>query len=342
MNIKLIITVLAAALTLALILALIWWVAIPIKARPGAVDASVSFANAAGEDAPQFSEAYFAHDGHSLHYVTAGEGEVVLFVHGFPSYWFAFTRQMQALKKDYRVVAIDGLGAGMSDAPGDVEAYRLEAMAAHVNALIEHIGVDSVHLVGHDWGAAFVLGFAQRYPRRVRTVTGISAPPQSVMLELIEKNEEQRENFAYIERVKKANSILLLALGVGRRIYSGAYGPLVADGKLSEEEGELFRRATGSPKRVNAHINWYRANVPAFDEITDGDFWPSRKARVSAPALFIWGLEDPIVTAAAVEEIQAIADNLELLSLPDVGHWPQIDEAETVTAAIRERLSSQY
>ena len=55
---------------------------------------------------------------YDLHYIDTGTGDTVVFIHGFSAYWFAFIRQIQSLKKDYRAVAIDGLGAGRSGAPG--------------------------------------------------------------------------------------------------------------------------------------------------------------------------------------------------------------------------------
>lgn len=315
------------------LLAAAYWASSPIKVEPDSIDPSVTYANRTG-NLPIYREGYFEYEGQQLHYVEAGQGDVILFIHGFPSYWYSFIRQMDALKQDYRVVAIDGLGAGRSSAPRDVSAYRLETMTAHVDELINHLGADKVHIVGHDWGAAFALGFAQRYPERVRTVTGLSAPPQNIILELLETSAAQREIFTYVERFKKANSLLLFATGIEERIWEGAYKPLVIEGKMNDTEGRLFRKATNNPKRINTHINWYRANIPAPHRIKDHDYWPNRRARITAPALFIWGDEDRIITAETVDEIRSITDNLSTLPLEGVGHWPQFEETEKVTASI--------
>lgn len=329
---------LAGSLVFAVLIAL-YWASTPIKVDPHSSDASVIHANTIRASDHTYREAYFEYQERRLHYVEAGKGDVILFIHGFPSYWYSFIRQMDALKSNYRVVAIDGLGAGRSDAPHDIDAYKLEAMTAHIDALIDHLGADKIHIVGHDWGAAFALGFAQRYPERVHTVTGLSAPPQSVILELLEASAAQRETFAYIERFKKANPLLLLATGIERRIWEGAYEPLVTDKKLSEAEGQLFRDATGNPKRINAHINWYRANIPSPEAIKTNDYWPSRSARITVPALFIWGNEDWIISTEAIDEIQSISDDIVMLPLEGVGHWPQIEQADQVTSSIRALLS---
>ena len=331
-----------AVLVIGACAALFYWMFTPIKADSASHDPFVEYARADHESLSPYREAYFEYGGHKLHYVEAGpkagQDNIVLFIHGFPSNWYSLVRQMDALKDNYRVVAIDGLGAGRSDAPLEVEAYKLEAMAAHLDALIHHLGADRVHLVGHDWGAAFALGFAQRFPQRVRTVAGLSAPPQNILLELLATSPQEHETFAYVERLKKANPLLLLATRIERRIWENAYAPLVEAGKLSETEGRMLARAAGQPKRLNAHINWYRANIPAPHLIKEGDYWPSRKASISVPALFIWGDEDRIISADLVAKLEALSDDITLRPMEGVGHWPQIERPDDVSASIRAHL----
>ncbi len=296
------------------------WTWIPVSVDRETTDPAISYANAQNVNSAQYKEAYFEHRGLQLHYVEAGEGEIVLFLHGFPSFWYSHIRQMDAFKADHRVIAIDGLGAGRSDAPQDVDAYRLEPMVKHLIALLDHLGADKVHLVGHDWGSGLAYAFAQSHPHRLHSVTGTGAIPHSVILDLLQTDEEHRKVGAYVERFKSASPFLLLVLRISRQIYSGAYQPLVEAGKLRKEEGELFRTATSDPKRINAHINWYRANLPRPEDIEDGDYYPRRGTRVTVPALFIWGSEDPIVTQAGVERLRSISDQLDTLKVPGAGH----------------------
>lgn len=323
-----------------MVLIAVIWMMIPVSADVSEPDPAVVHANRASTEEVYMS-AYFEHDGHVLHYVEAGEGELVLFLHGFPSYWFSFIRQMDALKGDYRVVAIDGLGAGKSDAPQNVDAYKLENMAAHLHALIDHLGAEKIHIVGHDWGSTFAFGFAQRYPDRVASVTGLSAPPQNVLLNLMQRDVSLRQTSAYIDRLKQANPLFIKALGAGRRIWTGAYEPLVKKGLLTPKEGDLFREATGNPKRIDAHINWYRANIPSFDAIKDADFWPNRMARLAMPAQIIWGQDDRVFANEYAEATKINSDDMRFLSLADVGHWPHVEKPEIVTQAIEELISEK-
>ena len=327
-----------AAVLVVVVATAVGWSLLPPGTDRDVPDRALLTLTARSSGGPEFDEAYFEYEQLTLHYVEAGEGDPVVLLHGFPSFWFSLVRQIEHLAQDHRVIAIDGLGAGKSDAPRSIAHYELEAMSRHVMALLNDLHVDQAHLIGHDWGSALAIGMAQRYPSRVLSVTGISAPPLNAILYGLENDSAARESARYVERFKKANPLLLLALDTADSIYSGAYKPLVDDGKLSRDEGELFRRATSDPRRINAHINWYRANVPAPGEVMEADFWPGRDARVSVPALYIWGVDDPIYNQATIDRLLALSDDAELLMLPGIGHWPHVREAERVNAAIRENL----
>lgn len=332
------------AIVLALVagaaLAAFGWSRWPISVERQSPDPAVTYANAAGDPAAGFTEGYFAYDGLTLHYVEAGQGETILFLHGFPSYWPSFIKQMEALKADYRVIAIDGLGAGRSDAPLDQDRYRLEAMSAHVLALLNHLSVERVHLVGHDWGAGLAFALAQGYPQRVRSVTGIGAPPQTVLVEALERDPATRRRAAYVERLKRASPVLILATGGQNRVWDGAYEPLVRSGAMQPELGALFREATGDPKRLDAQINWYRANLPAPDAIVDDSYWPRRDARLSGPAQIIWGDRDRVFSDSYVALMRERSTDLTALEMEDTGHWPHVERAEAVTQAIRQLIET--
>lgn len=316
------------------------WAIQPISIDREQPDPAVEFLASRVTDEIRYREGFFEHGSTTLHYVEVGTGETIVFLHGFPSFWLSLVRQIEYFSNNYRVIAVDGLGAGKSDAPSDVDLYKLEAMSAHLGALMDHVGEEQFHLVGHDWGSAFAIGFAQRYPQRVLSVTGISAPAVNASLYALESDAKARESAAYVEQFKQANPLLLIALRAGDAIYDGAYRPLVDDEKLLPEEGALFRNATSNPKRINSHINWYRANIPHPDELKESDFWPSRDARVEMPALYIWGEDDPIYNQVATDRILTLSDQGRILIFPEIGHWPHVRKAGEVNVAIAEHIAA--
>lgn len=320
-----------------LVVAWSWW---PITVDRDQPDPAVLLLNNQSQSGPYYREGYFDVDDGHLHYVEAGEGKTVLFLHGFPSFWLSLSQQMEHLKSDYHVLAIDGLGVGKSSVPGSVASYKLENMVGQISLLLDEKGVEGVHIVGHDWGAAIGVGFAQRFPDRVLSLTAMSAPPQTVLLELISSGPPEADRFAYVEQFKRANPPLLVALRVPAQIYASAYAPLVEAGLMGAETGELFRQNLSKPKRLNAHLKWYRANIPSPEEITDASYWPSRDAKITAPVLFIWGEDDPVVSTKAVDLIAELSADTTLLSFPETGHRPHVEHRNDVNEAIAEFIDA--
>ena len=296
-------------------------------------DPSVKVANKRAGGTGIYREWCHEFSGNKLHVVEAGEGEVVLLIHGFPSSWYSMIRPMEALRKNYKVVAIDGLGAGHSDAPRDSEDYRLENMAEHLDALIDELDVDRVHIVGHDWGSAFGLAYAQSRPERIITATGMAAPPQNVAVELLRISEDQREKSAYVEQLKGASPILALMSGAAGRIASGPENHFEA-GRISREEADALQAAASDLRRIDRYINWYRENLPAPAEVDENSYWPSRNARLEAPTLLVWGEDDTIFDPMFIDLMKERNQDLSVLRLPDVGHAPQFEATEVVNAAI--------
>ena len=112
-----------------------------------------------------------------LRVALAGEGPLVVLVHGFPEGWYSWRHQIPALAKaGYRVAAPDVRGYGGSDKPHAIEAYAIKDLAADIAGLIAALGADRAVVVGHDWGAPIAYGTALFHPERVRAVAGLSVP----------------------------------------------------------------------------------------------------------------------------------------------------------------------
>ncbi len=302
-------------------------------------DPAVALANKRAGEGEPYSDWCHEFAGNRLHVVEAGKGKVVLFIHGFPTIWYSMIRPMEHMRQDYRVVAIDGLGAGLSDAPAEIGEYKLAAMAQHLDALIDELGSEKVHLVGHDWGAAFVGAYAQSRPERVQTVTIMSAPPQNIAVRMLETSERQQEISQYIERLKSATPALALLSGAGDRIAGGPRNHLAA-GRMSAEEAKALQDATSDLRRINRHINWYRANLPAPDAISEDDFWPARDASLHVPALLIWGEDDTVFDPEFVDMMEKTNPDLTIVRIASVGHAPQFEATETVNDAITRHVGA--
>lgn len=300
-----------------------------------APDPAVVHANAVRAGLIGYREGWFGEGDARLHYVEAGKGPLVLLYHGFPSFWFSWFDQMEGLKSRYRVVAVDGLGAGLSAKPIERDAYRVERLAAPLDALARHLaGRKRFILIGHDWGAALAFAYAQAYPDRLRAVIGMSAPPFNLFLELVREDPEQQARSTYMQLFRRLDLESIKANGAPERIWRQAYGSLAASGHLSAAEFDLFRQALADPRAIDSGMNWYRANIPPFEAIGDQDRWPIDNRPIAAPALLIWGEQDKTFVPAFLDLMPNYAGNLRIERIPDVGHWTSIEHPERAIAAI--------
>ena len=103
----------------------------------------------------ELREGYAEVDDVSLHYVEAGEGPLIVLLHGFPEFWFGWRSQIEPLvAAGFRVVAPDTRGYNLSSKPEGFEAYGVDLLAADIRGLIGELGAESARLVGHDWGGS--------------------------------------------------------------------------------------------------------------------------------------------------------------------------------------------
>jgi pimeloyl-ACP methyl ester carboxylesterase len=287
-----------------------------------------------------FTDHYFDCDGITLHYVEAGSGPLVIFYHGFPLFWFSFHHQMTALKDHYRVVAVDGLGVNLSSKPTDLEKYKLENLAAQLDALANHLAPgEPFSLVGHDWGGALAWSFAQAYPDRLEKVIGINAPPTNQLLHLLQTNEEQRKRSSYMWLMRGGKTHTLITEDGARRLWKNAYAKFRDLPHFTKAHDEAFREALAVPGAVDGGINWYRANIPLLQDLGEAECWPSPTASTPVSALLIWGETDTTFVAEFIDELDRYATNLEVKRLPDVGHTPMLEAPSLTTSIIEEFLA---
>ena len=101
-----------------------------------------------------------------------------------------------------------------------------------------------------------------------------------------------------------------------------------------KKAGKDYKDIQENLRRIDRHINWYRANLPSPDAIAETDYWPSREARLEVPTLLIWGNDDTIFDPAFIALMEASATNLTVLRLDGVGHAPQFEATSTVNEAL--------
>jgi pimeloyl-ACP methyl ester carboxylesterase len=312
---------------LALLVAMV--LSVPAFAATPVPDPAIDFANAHRVGAIGYKQGWYGKGETRLHYVEAGEGPLVILYHGFPSYWFSWFDLMETLKTRYRVVAVDGLGAGLSGKPESLEPYRIDRLSRQLDGLARQLnGNRRFILIGHDWGAALSLAYAQAYPKRLHAVVGMSAPPYNLFLELVRDDPEQRVRSTYMQQFRKTTLIDLRKSGFAPRFARQVYGGLRDKGELSVEEAALFEAAVGQPETIAGGINWYRANIPDFSSVQRALQWPKRNRPIDVPVLIVWGEQDNTFVPRFLDQMPRFAPKLSVIRLPATGHMTSIENAE--------------
>jgi pimeloyl-ACP methyl ester carboxylesterase len=261
--------------------------------------------------------------GVKIHYVTLGEGPLLVMLHGFPDYWYTWRDQMPVLAKHYQVVAVDLRGYNKSGQPDGVANYTVDKLVGDVEAVIKHFKRDKAVIVGHDWGGLIAWTFAMTHPGQTDRLIVLNLPHPKGLLRELANNPQQQKNSAYARAFQQPDAHKkltpeILALWVKE---ADARKHYVAALKRSSMEGML---------------NYYKANYPREPYKDDRDF-----PRVKCPVLMIHGLDDQYLLPGALNDTWKWLDrDLTLVTVPKAGHFVHRDATEVVNKAMLRWLRS--
>ncbi|MGY2081658.1 alpha/beta fold hydrolase [Modestobacter sp. SYSU DS0657] len=255
------------------------------------------------------------------------DGEPVVLLHGFPQDSGAFDRLSPVLHSaGLRTLAPDQRGYSPGARPAGRSAYRLRETADDVLALLQAAGLESAHVVGHDWGGIVGWALAAWHPWRVRTLTSLSVPHPAAMTQALGHSDQAlRSAYIGLFQLPVAPEAALLAGGgaVLRR--------MLRQGGLPEELVDRYVDRMREPGALTAALNWYRALPLAGNDPV---------GRVRVPTLHVWGARDTFLGRAATEATgEFVSAPYALEVLEDADHWlPELAAdrvGELVTAHVR-------
>jgi pimeloyl-ACP methyl ester carboxylesterase len=272
-----------------------------------------------------------------LHYAEAGSGPLVVLLHGFPEFWFAWRDQIDALAAaGFRVIAPDMRGYNLSSKPAGIASYALTLLAADVRDLItERGGEDGALLAGHDWGGLVAWATASYHPASIRRLAILNMPHPQRMLEGLRTARQLRKSWYVLFFGLPWLPERLLRL----RRFEGLRGPLEHDarvGSLTPADIDRYVEAWSQPGALTAMLGYYRATLRNRLKRDQDELPP-----VTAPTLIIWGERDRHLGAELAQPHAADVPNLErVVRLPGASHWVAHDEPELVSRLLIEFFSA--
>lgn len=265
-----------------------------------------------------------------FHVAEAGDPAAtpVVMIHGWPSHWYCWRDAFGPLAEaGLRPIAIDLRGFGWSDRTA--RGYRKDEMAADVLAVVDAMGIEQFHLIGHDWGgfAAFLLGLEHpdRITKLILTNTGHGYTPQDL------ETVKAMRGFYYMPLI--GNPIFGRRLASADRVRNAIKRLFIKDGSWTPEEAEIFMN------KIDPHVT--QQVYGTF--IYGGELFRrlrEKKQRFKTPTLFLYGDADPAIRPALVRGMEDWADDYRLEVMPGLGHFCFEQAPEVVVPKFVEYLSA--
>lgn len=281
-------------------------------------------------------------NGIRLHTMQSGEGPLVLFLHGFPQFWYAWRHQLAEFSRDHLAVAPDLRGYNLSDKPAGVEAYRTRHIVADVRDLARQLnGGAPFTLVAHDWGGGAAWFLARESPELVSRLVILNSPhPYTFWRELVRSPAQQKAS-AYMLKLRAPQAEARLSANGYALLWKFAFGE--TSPAFTDADRAAYLKAWAQPGALTGSLNWYRASplVPPSDAHPGaaGITLEAKDFMVRVPTLVIHGERDTALLTGLLDGLEHCVPQLRIERLPEASHWVMEEYPERVNRLIRDFIA---
>jgi len=288
---------------------------------------------------PGWKDRYAEVNGVRLHYVERGTGPLILFLHGFPEFWYSWKNLLEDFGRDHHAVALDMRGYNLSSKPEPVESYRVPLIVEDVHALAVKLNAKKFVLVGHDWGGVIAWAFAAQHADMLERLVVINAPHPVVFARELATSQAQQKASSYFnlftsrqaEQVLSANNYAAMLRAFGSA--------------LNGQDRKKYLAAWSRPGGLTGGLNYYRAaqlQSPAGRSSGPPALLPVIPAiqAISTPTLVIWGEKDTALLTGNLEGLDQYVKPLFIQRVPDGSHWVVHEKPAQIIQYIRDFLKS--
>lgn len=279
-----------------------------------------------------------------MHYVTEGEGKLIMFVHGFPEFWYEWRNQLAEFGRDYQAVAPDMRGYNLSSKPAEVKQYKMKHLVEDLRLLAEHLGHKRFVLVAHDWGGSVAWAFALRHPDYLKKLIIINAPHPGVFERELRDNPAQQKASQYILMHRTPQAEQILSKDDYAALVNSVLAKGLEQGYFTEEDRRAYVEAWSQPGALTGGLNYYRATRLGSFTGEDGEaanlIDPSLLT-VKVPTLVIWGKKDRYLLTGNLEGLDGFVPDLTIKRIPDGSHWVIHERPALVNGYIRDFIEGK-
>ena len=275
-----------------------------------------------------FESKWIEVEGDQLHYIDEGkvEGETILFVHGTPEWSFGWRDLIKELRTQYRCIALDMLGFGLSDKPKNGD-FTCEAHSKRLSTFIHQLDLKNFHLIANDFGGGISLPYVIQYPDSVRKVMLFNTWMWSL------KNDKHYKGPAKVMNTFLGKVMYLNFNFPVNVVMPAAFGDKK---KLTKEIHAHYKKALpNAESRIGAYAfakelmnasDWWQSNWDQLEKITD------------KPFLIFWGMKDSFVPPKELQKWKSKLPTAKIVVYNDAGHFVQEEKPEEMAIEIMEFL----
>ncbi|MDF5714177.1 MAG: alpha/beta hydrolase [Rhizonema sp. NSF051] len=274
---------------------------------------------------------YVTTNGIRLHYVTQGEGPLMILLHGFPEFWYSWRYQIPEFARDHKVVALDLRGYNNSDKPEAQSAYVMDEFVQDIRGVIQRLGYSKCVLVGHDWGGAIAWNFAYAYPELVERLIVLNLPHPAKFAQGLQTPQQLlRSYYMFLFQIPWLPEFLLQSSDY-QFIETAFKGMAVDKTTFTKADLDAYKDAAAKRGALTAMLNYYR-NI--FQQKIINQKW----SVLEVPTLMIWGEEDTALGKELTYGTEAYVRNFQIKYIANCSHWVQQEKPQLVNQYMREFL----
>ncbi len=284
-------------------------------------------------------------NGQRLHAASQGDGaHLLLFVHGFPEFWYAWHAQLEAFGNQYRAVAPDMRGYNLSSKPGDVRDYRAKHLVEDLRQLIAHFDAERVTVVAHDWGGAVAWNLAAQHPDVLDRLVIINAPHPVTFARELQHNPAQQLASQYMNLFRSEKAERVLSENNYRRLYDMTLGAWGQRTTVTDADKQAYFAAWAQPGALTGALNYYRSSPfypPGGQETAAPVQLDAKQFFVKVPTLVIWGEADQALLPGNLDGLERHVADLRVVRVPDASHWIVHEQPALVNELIRNFIAEK-